>query len=142
MRNDAVSDGLPPRPGGLELFRLFPVSLNRYISLDMLLIHSLVKAIITASKCRTYLYNSPLPLKSLGISSREKLRGNTPRYLAVSIYFTSMKIFEKVYNRHHLELTEIITLGTCIDSYHPVHFYIAFPGNGSNSLFPLAFPFV
>ena len=59
MRNDAVSDGLPPRPGGLALFRLFPASLNRYISLDMLLIRSLVKAIITASKCSTYYITVP-----------------------------------------------------------------------------------
>ena len=35
MRNDIVSDGLPPRPGGLAFFRLFPASLNRYISLEM-----------------------------------------------------------------------------------------------------------
>jgi len=26
MRNDAVSGGLPPRPKGLALFRLFPVT--------------------------------------------------------------------------------------------------------------------
>ncbi len=56
---DAVSDGLPPRSGGPALFRLFPASLNRYISLDMLLIRSLVKAIITASKCSTYYITVP-----------------------------------------------------------------------------------
>ncbi len=48
-------NALPPRPRGLVLLCLFPASLNRYISLDMLLIRSLVKAIITASKCKRYL---------------------------------------------------------------------------------------
>ncbi len=65
MRNDAVSDGLPPRPGGLALFRLFPASLNRYIFLDMLLIRSLVKAIITASKYSSYYITVTQPAESL-----------------------------------------------------------------------------
>ena len=38
MRIDEVSGGLPPRPGGLAFLCLFPASLNRYISLDMLAI--------------------------------------------------------------------------------------------------------
>ncbi len=59
MRIDEVSGGLPPRPGGLAFLCLFPASLNRYISLDMLLIRSLVKTIITASKCKTYSLTDP-----------------------------------------------------------------------------------
>ncbi len=72
MRNDAVSDGLPPRPGGLALFRLFPASLNRYVSLDMLLIRSLVKAIITASEFGTYYITVPKHAENAKIQFSQK----------------------------------------------------------------------
>ena len=71
-------------------------------------------------------------------SLREKLPSSIS---TSSTYIACIKLFDKIYNRHHMEIIKDISLSACIDSYHFVYSYVVFRIKRADRFFPFIFPF-